>query len=524
MKHVLSLLAAGCLLTVVSADPLWVRTYGNPYGAFDEVHAIGADDSGDVVVSGFSQISSTDQEFVTIKYKPNGDTAWVRHFNPGNGRDGATALAVDRSGNVIVTGYTGDASSSYGPWTTIKDSPAGESLWATTWEYSVYCLATDVVVDSAGNSYVTGRAGSLNYLDFAVVKFDPAGNLVWQCIYDGGNNDYADAVAVDLEGNVYATGSTVVSGNDGLLMTMRISPAGDTLWKNIYPNANNRGDRGMNIAVDNSGSAIVSGDISDSAGHTGYITVKYAPGGDTVWSRRYHGPGNQSDNAMALALDAAGNAYVTGSTWADAHHYDFTTIKYAPDGTERWVVHYPGVSHRAFADAIGLDVNANVYVSGYSYDSTGGSDVVTVKYDSAGTQRWAERYDGGFGEDEASVLAVGPDSSIFVGGRTNSDSGGMDYMTLKYGVAGAVAETPSAEVRTPNVGPTIVRGVLNLGVDSRQHSAYRAELLDISGKKVLNLHAGPNDASRLAPGVYFVRPASGVEREASSVTKVIITK
>ena len=520
-----------CLLTAlsaVSAGPLWVRTYGNPYGAFDEVHAIGVDDSGNVVVSGFSELSSSDAEFVTIKYKPNGDAAWLRHFNPVNGQNGATALAIDRQGNVIVTGYQGDPSSAYGSWQTIKYSAAGESLWATTWQSGSYCRASGIATDTAGNSYVTGRAGSLNYLDFAVVKYDQSGNLVWPFIYDGGDNDMANAVAVDLDGNVYATGYTVLGGNYGSLLTMKISPTGESLWKSVYANSHNRGDRGLSIAVDNSGSAVVSGVVADSSGHTEYITVKYAPGGDTVWTRLYHGPGNQSDNAMALILDAAGNAYVTGSTWADASHYDFTTIKYAPDGTQRWIAHYPGVSHRAFAEAIGLDVNANVYVSGYSYDSTGGSDAVTVKYDSAGNQRWAERYAGPYGEDEAYVLAVGPDSSVFVGGRTNSDSGGMDYLALRYGVAGAVAEeraTPHAGRFTPNA--TIVNGMLFLEGDCpRTGTVPKIALLDAVGRKVMELRTGANDVSGFPPGVYFVqeRSGGGGERPAVSIRKVVVTK
>jgi hypothetical protein len=49
-------------------------------------------------------------------------------------------------------------------------------------------------------------------------------------------------------------------------------------------------------------------------------------------------------------------------------------------------------------------------------------------------------------------------------------------------------------------------------------------LLDASGRKVLDLTPGPNDASRLAPGAYFVRPASGVMREALSATRVVVVK
>ncbi|MBM3321869.1 hypothetical protein FJY69_00070, partial [candidate division WOR-3 bacterium] len=108
----------GCiaLSCVLHADPLWVGTYNGPYDDYDEVHAIGADDSGNVIVSGRSGLSEDDDEFVTIKYRPDGSTAWLRSFNPGSGLDGATALAVDRTGNVIATGYVGGPSSQHGDW------------------------------------------------------------------------------------------------------------------------------------------------------------------------------------------------------------------------------------------------------------------------------------------------------------------------------------------------------------------------------------------------------------------------
>jgi len=65
---------------------------------------------------------------------------------------------------------------------------------------------------------------------------------------------------------------------------------------------------------------------------------------------------------------------------------------------------------------------------------------------------------------------------------------------------------------------TLVRGVLVLGVvGSRQNTGYRAELLDATGRKVLDLHPGANDVRALAPGVYFVH-------QAPVVTKVVLTK
>ncbi|MBM3313948.1 T9SS type A sorting domain-containing protein [candidate division WOR-3 bacterium] len=91
------------------------------------------------------------------------------------------------------------------------------------------------------------------------------------------------------------------------------------------------------------------------------------------------------------------------------------------------------------------------------------------------------------------------------------------------GSALGIQRTSSAEVRTPNPGPTIVRGVLNLEAYSRQHTAYRAELLDVSGRRVLDLHPGANDVSRLAPGVYFVR-AVAHESSVGGCRKVVIAR
>jgi phosphoribosylformylglycinamidine (FGAM) synthase PurS component len=108
--------------------------------------------------------------------------------------------------------------------------------------------------------------------------------------------------------------------------------------------------------------------------------------------------------------------------------------------------------------------------------------------------------------------------------------GGKQYNTEriwgKMNPNPGVAESPNAEVRMTNSGATIVRGVLVLGaVGGRQHSAYRAELLDITGRTVLELKAGANDVRALAPGVYFVRrPETEDGRPDAAIQKVVVTR
>ena len=90
---------------------------------------------------------------------------------------------------------------------------------------------------------------------------------------------------------------------------------------------------------------------------------------------------------------------------------------------------------------------------------------------------------------------------------------------LKTGYGGGIAETMNDERRTVNVGPTIVRGVLQLAIDECRVS--NAELLDAAGRKVMELRGGANDVSRLAPGVYFVSQRRTMNEEPKTLKIVI---
>uniref|UniRef100_A0A7C4CC02 Bulb-type lectin domain-containing protein n=1 Tax=candidate division WOR-3 bacterium TaxID=2052148 RepID=A0A7C4CC02_UNCW3 len=514
-----SVVLGSMLLAGVSrAEPVWVRTYNGPDSSYDEVHAIGTDDSGCVIVSGYSSLSGSDNEFVTIKYRPDGSTAWLRHFNPGAGLDGATALAVDLTGSVVATGYRGDPTSQYGDWATIKYSSAGESLWAAIRGDGDEDRAFCVGVDSAGNSYVAGQTGWNNDLDFEVVKYDASGDEDWVFIYDGGYDDGAEAVCVDRQGYTYATGWTESGGGLDDLITWKLGLGGESLWANVYDGPAGEYDKGLAIAVDPSGNIIVAGTSQDTANRENYIVIKYSPGGETLWTRRFTGPNFMPDRVSGMAVDAAGNIYVTGTTHLDPAHYNYATVKFSPGGVQRWVAYYQGPRYFDKACGLALDADANVYVAGSSLNDSLQWDVVTIKYDSAGRQLWLERFNLPSTFDEAYVLAVSRQGNVFVGGRTEIENHGIDYLTLAYGTAGAVAETPNDIRGTMNVRATVVRGVLSLPAKGEGRMAC-SELLDISGRKVLGLHPGANDVSRLRPGVYFVRSGlSAVGREPSAVS------
>jgi hypothetical protein len=113
-----------------------------------------------------------------------------------------------------------------------------------------------------------------------------------------------------------------------------------------------------------------------------YLTIKYDTGLGSVWIRHYSNPSTKDyDMANALALDAAGNVYVTGmSSRGQNGGYDYATVKYDPQGAESWVIRYEGPGDDT-PSAIAVDQEGNVYVTGYSEKTPGtDQDYLTIKY------------------------------------------------------------------------------------------------------------------------------------------------
>jgi hypothetical protein len=137
----------------------------------------------------------------------------------------------------------------------------------------------------------------------------------------------------------------------------------------------------------------------------------------------------------------------------------------------------------------------------------GGSDELTTD-DS--TWQWLRTY---------SLIA--PPSAAFARlGLHVTGYGGADHWDdVCFVPSMALAASPVSGVAMVSF-PTVVRGVVQ--VDRRQNAIHRTELLDICGRRVGKLHAGVNDVSRLAPGVYFVRSADSGQRAA--LTKVIVAR
>jgi uncharacterized delta-60 repeat protein len=330
--------------------------------------------------------------------------------------------------------------------TTVKYDAAGNQLWATSYSHTTdstdYGLA--VAVDVSGNVYTAGqsRGGGDYYYDMILIKYDGVGNRLWVARYNGpGNqNDRPNGLAVDGSGNVLVA---LESGAD--IVTLKYDGAGNLLWTARYSGSGNAVDVPRTLVVDAADNAYVTGYCNGPGTSADMVTIKYGPNGDQLWDAVYNGPSNENDTANNLVLDAAGNVYVVGeSQGGDITFYDFVTVKYNSAGTQIWASRYDGTDHLLDeANFVAVDGSGNVYVSGNSYfreGDRGGPEIATLKIDAAGNPVWVARYHAaGAVSNAVSGLALDSAGNVYVAGWSfpegDNDS---ESITLKYDPAGTL--------------------------------------------------------------------------------------
>jgi hypothetical protein len=428
---------------VASVQEAWVARYNGPGNGYDQATAIAVDDSGNIYVTGRSSDADFSFHYATIKYNSAGQQQWVAQYTgPGND-DRAKAIAVDGSGNVYVTGESAGLISGF-DYTTVKYNSAGQEQWVA--RYNGPDNGSDspagIAVDASGSVYVTGESRNLNgFSDYATVKYSLEGQKVWVARYfsrPGNYTDVARAIAVDSLGNAYVTGYslfyTIANWDYG---TIKYNSTGQQQWVSRYNGLGNRDDYAGAITVDNSGNVYVTGNSWGGGTNYDYATVKYNLAGQQQWAVRYDGPVSGFDSAGAIAVDNLGNVYVTGQSFG-TNCTDYATVKYNSAGLQQWAARYDGPAHDCDTPVgVALDSMGNVYVTG---GSTGA--YATVKYDSSGQEEWVARYDGA----GPAAIAVDGSANVYVTG----DDG--DYVTVKYVQGATPTPTPTP---TPTVQVTV---------------------------------------------------------------------
>jgi Beta-propeller repeat len=297
------------------------------------------------------------------KFNSSGSALIYSTYLGGTGYDLATGIAIDQLGNAYVSGYNYTAGfpttpgayqpSSKGPYDAFitKLNPGGSALVFSTYlGGTADDYAAGIAIDSLSNVYVTGLTLSSNFpmqnalqptsggsYDAFVTKLNSAGSALIYSTYLGGSDfEEGYGIALDAAGNAYITGLTgsnnfptttgafqTTYGGNGYAFVAKINSSGSTLVYSTYLGGNG-GERAVAIAVDQSGSAYVTGNNLNGAfpqkdamqtnenptGFEAFVTKLAPDGSSLVYSTYVGGIGN--DLGLGIVVDLLGNAYVAG--------------------------------------------------------------------------------------------------------------------------------------------------------------------------------------------------------------------
>jgi hypothetical protein len=296
--------------------------------------------------------------------------------------------------------------------------------------------------------------------------------LVYSTYLGGSETDEGYGIAVDTSRNAYVMGETTSTdfpttagafqttnaGSTGVYVT-KLNPNGSALAYSTYLGGSDI-DNGLDIAVDTSGNAYVTGrtfstDFPTTPGafqtthggghHDTFVTQLNRTGSALVYSTYLGGGG--TDNGSAIAVDASGNAYVTGKTnsrvfpttpgafqtTSGGGKYDAYVTELNPTGTGLVYSTYLGGSGTDYGYGLAVDTSGNAYVTGYTsstnfpttpgaFQTTNGgrNDAFVTKLNPTGTGLVYSTYLGGGDRDSGNGIAVDTSSNAYVTGETGS--------------------------------------------------------------------------------------------------------
>jgi len=353
--------------------------------------------------------------------------------------------------------------------------------------YSTYLGGSDsdyangIAVDSAHNAYVTGATSSSKFptknplqtanaggADAFVTKLNPTGSaLVYSTYLGGSGDDFGSSIALDSAGDAYVAGLTssanfptvtpfqaANAGGQDVFVT-KLSPTGGALLYSTYLGGGGD-DVARSIALDSALNAYVTGrthstnfptknpfQAANAGGTFDAFVTKLSPTGSAlVYSTYLGGGGNDSGNG--IAVDSAGDAYVTGYTdstsfptknplqAANAGSIDAFVTKLSSTGGALVYSTYLGGSGNDGGEGIALDSARNAYVTGdtsstnfptvnpFQAANAGGADAFVTKLNATGSALVYSTYLGGGGDEIAYSIAVDSAHNAYVTGYTAS--------------------------------------------------------------------------------------------------------
>jgi uncharacterized delta-60 repeat protein len=400
----------------------------------------------------------------------NSTTSWTKQLGTSS-NDYGQGVTVDSSNNIYVTGRT------YGGLDGNTNS-GGEDLFLVKydngtkqWTQQLGTSSDDegwgVTVDSSDNIYVTGRTyggldGNTNSgsYDIFLVKYNSSGTKQWTKQLGTSSGDYGRGVTVDSSNNIYVTGYTQggLDGNTSSgsrdIFLVKYYDNGTKQWTKQLGTSSD--DYGYGVTVDSSDNLYVTGytsgglDGNTSSGDKDLFLVKYNSSGTKQWTKQLGT--SSTDRGFGVTVDSSNNIYVTGYTQGgldgntNSGSYDIFLVKYNSSGTKQWTKQL-GTSSSEGGVGVTVDSSDNIYVTGYTNGgldgntSSGGYDLILVKYNSSGTKQWTQQL-GTSSNEWGEGVTVDSSDNLSVTGYTsggldgNTSSGDNDIFLVKYNSSG----------------------------------------------------------------------------------------
>jgi uncharacterized delta-60 repeat protein len=304
---------------------------------------------------------------------------WARIFDgQGKNADRVSAITTDAAGNIYVAGYSGRHHGAPDAFA-MKRNPQGDTLWVYYYDGGKNDdYATDIYVDSNGNTFITGRSQSASYnYECFTAKLLPSGSEDWVSRYSSGGNlqSYGNALTVDAAGNVYVAGYTdpASAGNDWLVI--KYNAAGVQQWADVLNGPGNSDDEAMDIAIAPNGNPTACG-YTYSVAASGYINAfvkQYTPVNGTAWTDSWSNPNfTGTDKAFGLGFNSAGELFVGGTTVnSSSSNYDSFGMKYDAAGNQQWATIYTDANTNGdeYLIRVTVDVIGNIYLAGTTYQN-----------------------------------------------------------------------------------------------------------------------------------------------------------
>lgn len=438
-------------LAAAQVHTLWSASYDSPQAQADWGYKLVFDASNGVCVTGRSlnQTSGSPpppptEDTITLRYDANGVLLWAQRWDGLGGSDNGRDVAVDpNDGSVYSAGYTsGYVGANYVTDTALlKYDAAGTLLWSRTFDGpgASADFARAVRLAPNGEVYVAGYSynASANP-DGLLLRYDAAGNLLAATLVDGSAHaqDYFATLALAPNGEIVAVGQANSNGSSSSMLVARFSAGGALLWQREYDGAGSGLEYALGGALDAAGNAWVSGYTSTPANGQDATLLKYDAAGNLLFARTLDGAAHGNDQASEVALDAQGNATLGGYLNQGATKLDFLVARYDPSGTQLWQRTWDAPAHLDDqGQFLVVDALGNATLAGNVYGASGQAsdrDIAVVRWDPQGNLRAARIYSSpGADDDRPYDLALAADGALGVTGSWHgATQSAQDVWTL----------------------------------------------------------------------------------------------